>query len=140
MPALSARGGRFTSFRLHSYQTFTTRGLYFFGRSGFVKCEIWNGGAALKDGVILYTLNNQRDTTIKPYLFKIVTIEGYELPYECRVSGAPACRRCQFAPVAPLRSALHSYRTFTTRGRYLLTGAPAERTITRIAQCGPGIL
>ena len=39
-------------------------------------------------------------------------------PYECRVSGAPACRRCQFAPVAPLRSALHSYRTFTTRGRY----------------------
>ena len=34
------------------------------------------------------------------------------------LTGAPACRRCQFAPVAPLRSALHSYRTFTTRGRY----------------------
>ena len=41
-----------------------------------------------------------------------------KLPCECRVSGAPACRRCQFAGVAPLRSALHSYRTFTTRGRY----------------------
>ena len=39
---------------------------------------MWSGGTALKDGVILYTLNNQRDTTIKPYLFKIVTIAGYK--------------------------------------------------------------
>ena len=29
---------------------------------------------------------------------------------------AAQCLRCQFAPVAALRSALHSYRTFTTRG------------------------
>ena len=34
---------------------------------------------------------------------------------------APAeCLRCQFAPVAALRSALHSYRTFTTRGLYFI--------------------
>ena len=34
---------------------------------------------------------------------------------------APAeCLRCQFAPVAPLRSALHSDRTFTTRGLYFI--------------------
>jgi len=33
------------------------------------------------------------------------------------------CLRCQFAGVAALRSALHSYRTFVTRGLYLLTGA-----------------
>ena len=32
-------------------------------------------------------------------------------------------RTGQFAGFAALRSALHSYRTFTTRGRYLLTGA-----------------
>ena len=44
-------------------------------------------------------------------------------PYECRVSGAAECLRCQFAGVAPLRSALHSNRTFITRGLYLLTGA-----------------
>ena len=30
------------------------------------------------------------------------------------------CLRCQFAVVAPLRSALHSYRTFTTRGLYFI--------------------
>ena len=30
-------------------------------------------------------------------------------------------RTGQFAPVAPLRSALHSYRTFTTRGLYLIS-------------------
>ena len=36
---------------------------------------------------------------------------------------AAECLRCQFAGVAPLRSALHSDRTFVTRGRYLLTGA-----------------
>ena len=48
-----------------------------------------------------------------------------KLSYECRVSGAAECLRCQFAGFAPLRSALHSYRTFTTRGHYLLTGAPA---------------
>ena len=41
-------------------------------------------------------------------------------PYEYRVSGAAECLRCQFAPVAPLRSALHSYRSFTTRGLYLI--------------------
>ena len=33
---------------------------------------------------------------------------------------AAECLRCQFAGVAPLRSALHSYRTFTTRGRYFI--------------------
>ena len=27
---------------LHSYRTFTTRGRYFFGRSGFAKCGMWN--------------------------------------------------------------------------------------------------
>ena len=32
-------------------------------------------------------------------------------------------RTGQFAGFAPLRSALHSNRTFITRGRYLLTGA-----------------
>ena len=43
-----------------------------------------------------------------------------KLPYECRVSGAAECLRCQFAGVAALRSALHSYRTFTTRGLYFI--------------------
>ena len=36
---------------------------------------------------------------------------------------AVRARTGQFAGFAPLRSALHSYRTFITRGRYLLTGA-----------------
>ena len=36
------------------------------------------------------------------------------------------CLRCQFAGVAPLRSALHSYQTFTTRGLYFMTGAPPQ--------------
>ena len=53
-----------------------------------------------------------------------------KLPYGCRVSGAAECLRCQFAVrartgqfagVAALRSALHSYRTFTTRGRYFIS-------------------
>ena len=36
---------------------------------------------------------------------------------EClRCQFAAECLRCQFAGVAPLRSALHSYRSFTTRG------------------------
>ena len=39
---------------------------------------MWSGGTALKDGVILYTLNNQRDTTIKPYLSKKVTNAGHK--------------------------------------------------------------
>ncbi len=50
-------------------------------------------------------------------------------PYGCRVSGAAECLRCQFAVrartgqfagLAALRSALHSYRTFVTRGLYLI--------------------
>ena len=56
-----------------------------------------------------------------------------KLPYGCRVSGAPACRQCQFAPVAPLRSALHSNRTFTTRGLYFIDrcgGVPPVRART----------
>ena len=33
---------------------------------------------------------------------------------------AAQCLRCQLAGVAALRSALHSYRTFVTRGLYLI--------------------
>ena len=53
----------------------------------------------------------------------LIKSAGYKLPFGCRVSGAAECLRCQFAGVASLRSALHSNRTFITRGLYLLTGA-----------------
>ena len=36
------------------------------------------------------------------------------------LTGAVRARTGQFAGFAPLRSALHSYRTFTTRGRYFI--------------------
>ena len=40
---------------------------------------------------------------------------------EClRCQFAAECLRCQFAGVAALRSALHSNRTFVTRGRYFV--------------------
>ena len=38
----------------------------------------------------------------------------------CGKATAAECLRSQFAAVAPLRSALHSYRTFVTRGLYLI--------------------
>ena len=45
----------------------------------------------------------------------------YSAAAEClRCQFAAECLRCQFAPVAALRSALHSYRTFTTRGLYFI--------------------
>ena len=46
---------------------------------------------------------------------------GVHAPLLCSVSALRAeCLRCQFAPVAPLRSALHSNRTFITRGLYFI--------------------
>ena len=39
-------------------------------------------------------------------------------------------RTGQFAGVAPLRSALHSYRTFTTRGLYFIDRLHSYRTFT----------
>ena len=48
-------------------------------------------------------------------------VRSEELGVVVTLRFAPAeCLRCQFAPVAPLRSALHSYRTFTTRGLYFI--------------------
>ena len=41
-------------------------------------------------------------------------------PHKDSAAGAAECLRCQFAGVAALRSALHSYRTFVTRGRYFV--------------------
>ena len=75
-------------------------------------------GSAL---IIRYQRNIHRDSSDKALLLKTllvqkVTIAAYNVSF-CECRGAE--RRvpgCQFAGVAPLRSALHSYRTFITRG------------------------
>ena len=62
----------------------------------------------------------------------LIPVAAYELSYECRVSGAAECLRCQFAGVAPLRSALHSYRTFTTRGLYLIDRCSFDSVVLQV--------
>ena len=115
---------------LHSYRTFITRGLYLISRCGFDS-----------DVLQVYPMRNYhfrhagRRQTERAYT---ITIAGNKVFFRVqseRSAGVPpvsirgACtprvlppgtRTGQFAPVAPLRSALHSYRTFVTRGLYFI--------------------
>ena len=60
--------------------------------------------------------------------------------FYCRTIFTVQARNCvpvrartgQFAPVASLRSALHSYRTFTTRGLYLIDRCSFDSVVLQV--------
>ena len=103
---------------------------------------MWSGGTALKDGVILYTLNNQRDTTIKPYLFKIVTIAGYKASFRVQSEWSERLRELHEVQgsreLAPWRDPGRAARAGLGRGCPVDTSQPQAEKRRPSRQARPG--